>query len=71
MKFTTPFYVFQAELYKLLTNADEMDISIYDSALSLEEINGLLKQQQSVKYGIITDISGTPTSAKVDAIIWK
>lgn len=71
MKFTTPFYVFQSELYKLLTNADEMDFSIYDSALSLEEINKSLKQCDKVMYGILTDVSGTPTSAKTDAIIWK
>lgn len=71
MKFTTPFYVFQSELYKLLTNADEMDFNIYDSALSLEEINKSLKQCDKVMYGILTDVSGTPTSAKTDAIIWK
>lgn len=71
MKFTTPFYVFQSELYKLLTNADEMDFNVYDSALSLEEINKSLKQCEKVMYGILTDVSGTPTSAKTDAIIWK
>ena len=71
MKFSTPFYVFQSEFFKLMTNADEMDFEIFDSGLSLKEINKLLKQQQTVRYGILTDISGTPTSAKVDAIVWK
>ena len=71
MKFSTPFYVFQSEFFKLMTNADEMDFSIYDSALSLEEINKSLKQCDKVMYGILTDVSGTPTSAKTDTIVWK
>lgn len=54
-----------------MTNADEMDFEIFDSGLSLEEINKSLKQCDKVMYGILTDVSGTPTSAKTDAIIWK
>ena len=71
MVFTTPFFAFQSELYKLLTNADEMDFPVYDSSLSLQDITKQLNFQGEVNYGIITDVTGTPTSAKTDAIIWK
>ena len=48
-----------------------MNFSIYDSGLSIQEILNDLKNMSSVKYGIITDVTGSQASAKVDSIIWQ
>lgn len=71
MVFKPPFYEFQSEIYSLFTKADEMNFSIYDSGLSIQEILNDLKNMSSVKYGIIADVTGSQASAKVDSIIWQ
>lgn len=71
MIFTTPFIPFQSELIKMLTSADEMTFGVYDSALTVEEIMKDLQTLNTVQYGVIADISCTPTSAKTDSIRWR
>lgn len=70
MIFNTPFIAFQSELLNMLMNADEIDFSIYDSCLSIDEILADLKILDNVHYGIVADVSCTPSSAKVDTIMW-
>lgn len=71
MIFKAPLIAFQTELYKLLNNADEMNFAVYDSALTIDEILGSLKQQHVVNYGVLADISCTPSSAKADSVMWR
>lgn len=71
MIFTTPFIPFQSELIKMFTSADEMTFGVYDSALTVEEIMNDLQTLSTVQYGVIADISCTPTSAKADSIRWR
>lgn len=71
MVFYAPLIPFQSELYKLLAKADEMNFSVYDSALTVAEILGSLKNQEVVNYGVIADISCTPSSAKADSVMWR
>lgn len=70
MIFKAPLYAFQSEFNKMLTHADEMDFSVYDSGMSISEILADLQHRANVHYGVIADISAVPTAAKVDAIVW-
>lgn len=71
MIFATPFIPFQTELLKMLTNADEMSFSVYDSCMSVSEILESLKTLEDIHYGVIADVSCTPASAKADSIMWR
>lgn len=71
MIFKAPLIAFQSELYAMLKNADEMNFDVYDSAMTIAEILNSLKNQETVNYGIIADVSCSPSSAKVDSVMWR
>ena len=43
MIFKAPLIAFQSELYAMLSNADEMTFSVYDSSMTISEILNSLK----------------------------
>ena len=53
MIFKAPLIAFQSELYAMLSNADEMTFSVYDSSMTIGEILNSLKNQDVVNYGVI------------------
>lgn len=71
MIFKAPLIAFQSELYAMLSNADEMTFSVYDSSMTISEILNSLKNQEIVNYGVIADVSCSPTSAKADSVMWR
>ena len=71
MIFNAPLIAFQSELYNMFSNADEINFAVYDSALTIDEILSSLKNQDIVNYGVIADISCTPSSAKADSVMWR
>ena len=71
MIFNAPLIAFQSELYSMLSNADEMNFEVYDSALTVDEILASLKEQEIVNYGVLADVACTPSSAKADSVMWR
>ena len=71
MIFKAPLIAFQSELYAMLNNADEMTFSVYDSSMTIGEILNSLKNQEVVNYGVIADVSCSPSSAKADSVMWR
>lgn len=71
MEFKTPLIPFQKEFYRLMTTAGTISFSIYDSSVNIEELQNSLKNLDEVNFGVISDLSCVPTSAKVDTVIWK
>ena len=66
-----PLIPFQSELYKLLSDPDEVDFVVYDSSITAEDIYLKYRDMDSVKFGVIADLSCSQTHAKADAIIWQ
>lgn len=71
MVFDPPIIPFLTELNTLFLKADEMSYEIYDSGISIQEIAGKLKNMDTVNFGVITDVSCVPESAKYDTILWR
>lgn len=66
-----PLIPFQSELYKLLSDPDEVDFVVYDSSITADDIYSKYRNMDAVKFGIIADITCNQTHAKTDAIIWQ
>lgn len=71
MIFSTPFIAFQTELISMFTQADEMSFSIFDACMTVDEIMDALKNLSDIHYGVISDVSCIPSSAKADSIMWR
>lgn len=71
MIFSTPFIAFQTELISMFTQADEMNFSIFDACMTVDEIMDALKNMSDIHYGVISDVSCKPSSAKADSIMWR
>lgn len=71
MIFKIPFIPLQSEIYKMLTNADEMNFDVYDSAYGIEEIVEPLKSLDEINFGVMADVSCTQSSAKTDSVMWN
>lgn len=71
MIFSTPFIPFQTELISMFTKADEMNFSVFDACMTVDEIIDSLKNMDNIHYGVISDVSCTPSSAKTDSIMWR
>lgn len=66
-----PIIPFQSELYKLLSDPDEVDFTVYDSSITADDIYSKYRNMDSIQFGIIADLSCAQTHAKADAIIWQ
>lgn len=71
MEYKTPLIEFQSELYKMLSDKDELDFPVYDAGIAAEDILVSFKDLEHTKFGVIADLFCIQDHAKADAIIWK
>lgn len=68
--YNPPIIVFQEELYKLLSDKDELSFPTYDSGVPADDILAQFENLNDIKFAVISDVSCNQTHSKTDAIIW-